>query len=156
MPDIHPDDSAIIIGRNIRNLRAKKGVSATDCAQKMGVSQTYWSKWENGRRRPGAVYMQRLAALFDVTTEALEDANVTGGVVRKCETCARLFEKLAKLRKALSKANKDIQEMSDWIREADWAEVEEARDRGCDDLTLQRMIENIEHKSYPSPVIPEE
>ncbi|MBR1617965.1 helix-turn-helix transcriptional regulator, partial [bacterium] len=42
------EETCILIGKNIKNYRLKKGFSLKDLSQKTNISQTYLKKIENG------------------------------------------------------------------------------------------------------------
>ncbi len=61
-------------GRRVRDLRAQKGVTLTDMANAIGVSPTYLSALENGKRgRPTWALVQRVIAYFNVIWDEAED-----------------------------------------------------------------------------------
>ena len=61
------------IGNNIRNLRKNAGYGQGNLAQLLGVDQSLISKIENGERGLTSDMMSKLAALFGVTEEQLEN-----------------------------------------------------------------------------------
>ncbi|MGE4372110.1 MAG: helix-turn-helix domain-containing protein [Xanthobacter sp.] len=61
-------------GRRLRELRAERGVTLTDMAQSIGVSPTYLSALENGRRgKPTWALVQRIIAYFNVIWDDAEE-----------------------------------------------------------------------------------
>ncbi len=61
-------------GRRLRQLRATKGVTLTEMAQAIGVTPTYLSALENGKRgKPTWALVQRIIAYFNVIWDEAED-----------------------------------------------------------------------------------
>lgn len=59
------------MGKNIRNLRTKRGMSVTELAEKCDVSVQTVYRWENGDRVPDIVKFVFLADLFCVEIHEL-------------------------------------------------------------------------------------
>lgn len=63
-----PTSDAQAIGARIRSMRAEKGLSLTELAEKAVVSKSYLSTVENGTgSRPGAAVLHKLAQALGVT-----------------------------------------------------------------------------------------
>lgn len=61
-------------GRRLRDLRAERGVTLTEMATAIGVSPTYLSALENGKRgKPTWALVQRIIAFFNVIWDEAED-----------------------------------------------------------------------------------
>ncbi|MFG1416515.1 helix-turn-helix transcriptional regulator [Xanthobacter sp. V0B-10] len=61
-------------GRRVRELRAARGATLTEMAQALGVSATYLSALENGKRgKPTWAMVQRIIAYFNVIWDEAED-----------------------------------------------------------------------------------
>ena len=60
-----------MLGKKLKELRRKNGVTQVDLAVHMGVSQQAVGKWETGRSSPDPETLLRLAEYFGVTTDAL-------------------------------------------------------------------------------------
>ncbi len=61
-------------GRRVRYLRAAKGVTLTEMAGAVGVTPTYLSALENGKRgRPTWALVQRVIAYFNVIWDEAQD-----------------------------------------------------------------------------------
>lgn len=58
---------------NIRSLRQQLGLSQTQFAQKLGVTQGTVSQWENGRIQPEIEMLVYMASEFDISLDALLD-----------------------------------------------------------------------------------
>ncbi len=66
-----------MIGENIRTLRDNAGFTQSNLAQFMKVDQSLISKVEKGERGLSAEMLEKLAALFGVTVEQIENQPVT-------------------------------------------------------------------------------
>lgn len=61
-------------GAKVRAMRAERGVLLKDMAMEIGVSPTYLSALEHGRRgRPNWVFVQRVIAYFNVIWDDAEE-----------------------------------------------------------------------------------
>lgn len=65
------NSEAIIIGRNIRRLRIKRGISAKDLAEQAGVKRSTISNYENARSVPRPETMKKLAEILGTSVESL-------------------------------------------------------------------------------------
>lgn len=62
------------LGRRLRDLRAERGVTLSQMAAAIGVSPTYLSALENGKRgKPTWAMVQRIIAYFNVIWDEAED-----------------------------------------------------------------------------------
>lgn len=52
------------VGQQLRRLREKKGISQLEMAQACGVTQSAWSRVENGRNDLSISHLRRAAALL--------------------------------------------------------------------------------------------
>ena len=59
------------IGESIRNLRKEKGLSQTELANELHLSQDTISLWETDKSKPDATSIVALALFFDVTTDEI-------------------------------------------------------------------------------------
>lgn len=59
------------IGSNIRYLRQRKGLTQEQVSAYLGVSYQAVSKWETGANTPDISLLPNIAALFDVSVDAL-------------------------------------------------------------------------------------
>lgn len=66
-----------MIGENIRTLRDNAGFTQSNLAQFMKVDQSLISKVEKGERGLSTEMLEKLAALFGVTVEQIENQPVT-------------------------------------------------------------------------------
>lgn len=64
------------IGGRIRHYRDKFGLSAAELADRVGVSQSYISHFENNRRTPPLKTLERIAKVFDVSVSDIDLAHV--------------------------------------------------------------------------------
>lgn len=60
-------DMRRLVGRNVRRLRVKKGLTQEQFAERSGFSQQYISSLENGRRNPTVVTLYELAEALGAT-----------------------------------------------------------------------------------------
>ena len=60
MPGIH---------ENLKNLRASKGLTQADVAQKIGLTRQAISSYESGRTQPGVDLLMRFAEIYEVELE---------------------------------------------------------------------------------------
>ena len=58
-------------GNYIYDLRRKAGLTQTELAERLGVTNKAVSKWENGRAKPATDTLRNMAALFGVSVEEL-------------------------------------------------------------------------------------
>ena len=59
-------DMRKLVGRNVRRIRQKKGLTQEQFAEVSGFSQQYLSSLENGRRNPTVVTVYELAEALGV------------------------------------------------------------------------------------------
>lgn len=57
--------------KQLRQLRKAKGMTQTELAQLMGLTQQAIGKWENGAASPDPATLVKLAAIFGVSVDAL-------------------------------------------------------------------------------------
>lgn len=68
------------IGKRIKTARESAGISAKDLAERIGVSPTRLSNWEQGVNRPMADHIAKIANELDVSTDLLL------GITQEAET----------------------------------------------------------------------
>ena len=61
------------LAENIKNLRSSFGYTQKQLAEKLGISASNISDWENGISRPEYENLVKLADIFDVTTDEILD-----------------------------------------------------------------------------------
>lgn len=59
------------IGENLRQLRAEKNISQNEVAEKLGLSQGYFSKIENNTKRLSVEQVFELSQLLNCSTDAI-------------------------------------------------------------------------------------
>lgn len=70
----HKDPGMTPFGRRVRDLRAQRGVTLTEMARAIGVTPTYLSALETGKRgKPTWALTQRIIAYFNVIWDEAED-----------------------------------------------------------------------------------
>ena len=60
-------DMRALVGRNVRRIREKKGLTQERLADLSGFSQQYISSLERGRRNPTVITLYELAAALGTT-----------------------------------------------------------------------------------------
>ena len=65
----------IMLGDNIRENREKLGINQVELAKLIGVSKQTVSNWENDNRIPPTQTLDKLANIFNVTTDSLLGRN---------------------------------------------------------------------------------
>lgn len=60
-------DMRVLVGRNVRRVRLKKGLTQEQFAEASGFSQQYISSLEQGRRNPTIVTLYELAISLGVS-----------------------------------------------------------------------------------------
>lgn len=68
--------SYVFLGENIRKLRENAGFTQSNIAQFVGVDQSLISKVEKGERTLSADIIEKLAALFAIPVEDLENQSI--------------------------------------------------------------------------------
>ena len=59
------------LGKRILALRTERGLTQEEAAEKLGVSNKAFSKWETGANLPDVPTVAKLAEFFGVTTDSL-------------------------------------------------------------------------------------
>lgn len=67
----------VSLNENLRTLRKKLQLTQDELAQKLGIKRSLIGAYEEGRAEPRAELLQKMAALFGVTMEALIGADLT-------------------------------------------------------------------------------
>ena len=71
------------IGKFIKYLRVKKGLSQEELASKINVTNKAISRWECGNGLPGTSLLEPLSKELDISISALLDGQCTNNVVEK-------------------------------------------------------------------------
>ena len=71
------------IGKFIKYLRVKKGLSQEELASKINVTNKAISRWECGNGLPGTSLLEPLSKQLDISISALLDGQCTNNVVEK-------------------------------------------------------------------------
>lgn len=66
----------VIIGENLKKLRKKRFETVTELADKLGVSQSTISGWENGKIMPRAGAIEKIAAHYKIKKSDLLSPNL--------------------------------------------------------------------------------
>ena len=73
------------IGSAIAKLRSERGLSQEELANMLFVSRDLVSKWESGVRRPDWSMIEKLAAIFDISSDSIIDKSEF--VISELEKC---------------------------------------------------------------------
>jgi transcriptional regulator with XRE-family HTH domain len=57
----HPDPQLVLLGKRLRQLRERAGISQEDFALEAGLARSYFSGIERGRRNLAAINLIRIA-----------------------------------------------------------------------------------------------
>ncbi|EMB79888.1 Cro/CI family transcriptional regulator [Streptococcus mutans 11VS1] len=57
---------------NIKKARLNTGLTQIEVAEKLGVAQAQYARWENGGRNPKDETVEKLAEIFDTSFEILK------------------------------------------------------------------------------------
>lgn len=60
---------------NIKKARLDAGLTQKEVAEKLGVAQAQYARWENGGRNPKDETVEKLAEIFGVTFDKLQGRN---------------------------------------------------------------------------------
>ena len=60
---------------NIKKARLDAGLTQIEVAEKLGVAQAQYARWENGGRNPKDETVKKLAEIFGVTFDKLQCRN---------------------------------------------------------------------------------
>lgn len=85
------------LGRKIKELREKKGLTQLDLATSLNLSDKTISKWETGRGYPDITFMEKIASVFSIslgelyTGEEVKNSNISGNMMKTsfyvCPVC---------------------------------------------------------------------
>jgi transcriptional regulator with XRE-family HTH domain len=73
------DAGAAGIGGRVRYWRTQRGLLAQEAARRAGISPETWSRVENGKYRPRADTLQKMAAVLEVGPSSLLDGSADNG-----------------------------------------------------------------------------
>jgi transcriptional regulator with XRE-family HTH domain len=71
----HTETIALTVGRNLRIWRARHGVTQSDLARRLRMSQGYFSRIELGRKCPSLRTLERLSEEIGISVSDLTTAN---------------------------------------------------------------------------------
>ena len=60
------------VGRNIKEVRERIGLSQADLAEKVGVKQQRISSWESGDRKPKYPMLSKMSRIFNCHPDELD------------------------------------------------------------------------------------
>ena len=76
---------SMLFADTLKKLRTEKGLSQRELAEKMYVTRTAITKWENGNRLPDAAMIKRLSEVFGV------DVNTLLSAVAESDECPNII-----------------------------------------------------------------
>lgn len=82
------------IGENIRNARKRHGMTQSDLAEKLAVSDRAVSRWETGAAYPDVGMLAQLAVALETSADALlgvDPQRIRADVLSATDLCARLL-----------------------------------------------------------------
>ena len=106
-------DGYMDLGKNIKDMREKKGLTQEELGKRIGVDKSSVSRWENGDREPKLDHLNKIARVLEVPSGALLSDNDLYGSVRNWE--GRVIED--KKRKGQKDTEKDIQSDLEMVKE---------------------------------------
>ena len=89
---------------NIKKARLKVGLTQSEVAEKLGVAQAQYARWESGGRNPKDETVKKLAEIFDVSFDSLK--GIDGGL-----------EEIVDLLRQYKLLDKQKYELEKWIKE---------------------------------------
>lgn len=95
-------DKNLAFGKRLRDLRLKKGLSATEAAKRIGVAISTYREWENGRAITGQVYIE-MGTTFGVSLDhlfGLEEKLSPEQYIQEIKRNIELLESFFKKRKS--------------------------------------------------------
>lgn len=60
-----------VFSERLKELRLKKGLTQTELGEKVGVKQSTFTNWENGKREPNFETIIKIADLLEVSLDWL-------------------------------------------------------------------------------------
>lgn len=60
-----------MVGKNIKQLREKKGITQESLAEQLSVTRQAVSNWENGKTQPDIETLNKIASVLEVSVEEL-------------------------------------------------------------------------------------
>ena len=89
---------------NIKKARLDSGLTQIEVAEKLGVAQAQYARWESGGRNPKDETVKKLAEIFDVSFDSLK--GIDGGL-----------EEIVDLLRQYKLLDKQKYELEKWIKE---------------------------------------
>jgi len=77
---MQPEELVVTIGRNIRKRRMELGLTQVDLAERLGITQTYLSDVEQGKRTPRTPRLAKFAEALEVNPTYLVDPQPVAAV----------------------------------------------------------------------------
>ncbi|CAN7557696.1 helix-turn-helix domain-containing protein [Rhizobium sp. LjRoot258] len=103
-----PDPVDIIVGKNVRTLRAKQRISQLELGEALGLTFQQIQKYEKGTNRVSASKLHQIAVFLGVDiSELFEGANPTDGLVARPGLSPEAYELALHYDKLRSTAGKE-------------------------------------------------
>lgn len=85
------------IGEYLKHLRTEYGYTQTETAQKIGVTQQTYAKWENGCRNPKPDTLSKIAEAYGLPSNyfIMEQAREESGFAQYGDTCSAIFGEIS-------------------------------------------------------------
>lgn len=83
------------IGKRIKNIRNRKGLSTYDLSKISGISQSTISKLENGKRKADTIIIQKLADALEVSPDRLTGESASSIIENRLEELGITLEYVA-------------------------------------------------------------
>ncbi len=90
-----------VTGNTIKELREKQGLTQSELAEKLGVTDKAVSKWENGRGLPDISLIEPISKIFNISTiellsgEKISNTNISSNMLRSgfyvCPVCGNII-----------------------------------------------------------------
>jgi transcriptional regulator with XRE-family HTH domain len=65
------------VGKNIKNMRRKRGLTQEELGKLIGVEKSAISRWENGERKPSIDHLKKMSHTLDVPVGFLLSNNIS-------------------------------------------------------------------------------
>ncbi|PTJ89985.1 helix-turn-helix domain-containing protein [Staphylococcus simulans] len=98
------------IGDNIKKIRKERNITQSELATKMGISQSYLSDIENGRKNLGIATVEKIANKLGVSVAYLTSGNKMMGDLTDEEIEEEMFKMSKKISQSKSRREEKIKE----------------------------------------------
>lgn len=94
-----------VIGRILKHLRTKAGLTQNDVSQKIGIAQQTYAGYESGKHQPNIELLIRLADIYDMPLDYISGRYI--GVEEDYQGWDEVKEKLDRMEKYYALKHKD-------------------------------------------------